>query len=242
MRSYVLILLIALSFFVAGLLPAQNPTGTVLGTVSDPSGAVIPGATVTLENSDQGLHRTTQTDGAGDYRFTSLLPGVYLVKAEAPGFKAQTRTAELFVGRELTVSFTLPVGAATEVVEVSGEALQVNYTESKVDAIVSRKQIDAFPLNGRNALELARLQPGLLVGSGVPSGKNNFVGVSVAGATSGATRVTVDGGSVVDYVTGGSLQNFSQEVVQEFQGVCDMKVGVQELFFFCGLNLRVCIH
>ena len=114
-------------------------------------------------------------------------------------------------------------------VTVTGEFVQVNSSEHKVEGIISRQQIEHMPLNGRNALELARLQPGVLVGSGVPSGKNNFVSVSIAGETSAATRITVDGGSVNDYVTGGSLQNFSQEVVQEFQvsvGNFDPSTGI----------------
>lgn len=208
---------ILFTILLAFSLHAQAPTGAILGTVNDPSNAVIPGATVTLEQKDLNLRRTVVTDAAGAFSFTALPPGVYRVRGESPGFKAVTRTAEVFVGRELTVTFVLPVGAATEVVEVSGEAAQVNFTESKVDGIVSRGQIQDMPLNGRNAMELARLLPGVLVGSGVPSGKNNFVGVSIAGETDKATRITVDGGSVVDYVTGGALQNFSQEVVQEFQ-------------------------
>lgn len=214
--------------FSAGLL-GQAPTGVILGTVNDPSGAVIPGATVTLENKDLSFRRTVTSDAAGAYSFTALLPGVYQIKAEATGFKAMWRSAEVFVGRELTLTFVLPVGTATEIIEVSGEAVQVNTVENKVDGIVSHKQIDALPLNGRNAMELARLQPGVLVGSGVPSGKNDFVNVSIGGETAAATRITVDGGSVNDYVTGGALQNFSQEVVQEFQvsvGNFDPSTGI----------------
>ena len=210
-------------------LMAQAPTGVILGAVSDPSGGVIPKATVTLENKALSVRRTATTDAAGSYSFTALPPGTYEVKATAGGFAPMTRSAEVFVGRELTVNFELPLGTATEAIQVSGEALQVNTTESKIDGIVSRKQIDTMPLNGRNALELARLQPGVLVGTGVPSGKNDFVGVSIAGETAAATRITVDGGSVNDYVTGGAEQNFSQEVVQEFQvstGNFDPSTGI----------------
>ena len=196
---------------------AQAPTGAVRGTVTDPSGGVIQSAVIQLENKQTGLSRSCATDTYGEYIIPALPPGVYEVRATAPGFRTTAKQAELFVGRVLMVNFSLEVGAEKQLITVEGEIVQVNPTEHKVEGIVSRQQITALPLNGRNALELARLLPGVLVSSGVPSGKNNFVSVSIGGETSAATRITVDGGSVNDYVTGGALQNFSQEVVQEFQ-------------------------
>ncbi len=199
------------------LVMAQAPTGGIRGIVSDATGAAIPGAAVRLENKQAGLARSTNADATGEYVFAALMPGQYEVRATAPGFREMARQAELLVGRELTVSFQLEVGSEAQIIYVEGDAVQVNLVDHKVEGIIAREQIEHLPLNGRNALELARLQPGVIVSSGVPSGKNNFVSVGLGGETHRGTRITVDGGGVNDAVGGGSQQNFSQEVVQEFQ-------------------------
>jgi hypothetical protein len=131
-------------------------------------------------------------------------PVVYRIRVESSGFRTASASIELLVGREATLNLSLEIEAGRQVVSVDAQAAQVNTTEYKVEGVVSRQQIESMPLNGRNALELARLQPGVLVGSGVPSGKNGFVSVSIGGETAAATRVTVDGGSVNDSVTGGT--------------------------------------
>ena len=208
---------------------AQAPTASIRGVVMDSTQAAIPNATVVVSSEQTGLRRTVTTSNFGEFLVPSLPPASYTVEAQAEGFRAKSSTVELLVGRELTVNFTLEVGSAKQVLEVTSQASQVNTTEFKVEGVIGHAQIKDLPLNGRNALELARLQPGILVTSGVPSGKNGFVGVSIGGETSAATRVTVDGGSVVDMVTGGSEQNFSQEVVQEFQvsvGNFDISTGI----------------
>ena len=120
------------------------------------------------------------------------------------GFRPSAASADLFVGRGLSLDFKLEVSADRQEIAVEAQAAQVNTIEHKVEGIISRRQIENMPLNGRNALELAPLQPGVLVTTGVPSGKNGFVGVSIGGETQAATRITVDGGSVNDAATGGS--------------------------------------
>jgi hypothetical protein len=213
----------------AGWSFAQTPTAALRGQVSDSSQAMIPNASVALRSKDTGLQRSTSTGSFGEFLIPALPPGQYEVTASAPGFRAATHGAELLVGRETTLNFRLEVGAEMQTVAVEGQAAQVNTTEFKVEGIIGRSQVENMPLNGRNALELARLQPGVLVSSGVPSGKNGFVSVGIGGETSAATRITIDGGSVVDMVTGGSEQNFSQEVVQEFQvsvGNPDISTGI----------------
>jgi Carboxypeptidase regulatory-like domain len=219
----------ALVIACAGSLLAQAPTATIRGIVLDASEAAVPGAVVRLENPQTGVTRKATTAATGDYTFAALPPGSYTVRVEAAGFRLSAATAELSVGRELSLNFRLEVSAGRQEIAVEAQAAQVNTSEYKVEGIVSHSQIENMPLNGRNALELARLQPGILVSSGVPSGKNGFVGVSIGGETAAATRITVDGGSVNDSVTGGTWQNFSQEVVQEFQvsvGNFDPSTGI----------------
>ena len=217
------------SCILASVAFAQAPTASLRGQVTDSSQAVIPNAAVSLRSRDTGLQRSTSTNSYGEFNISALPPGRYEVTASAPGFHGTTEPAELLVGREATVNFRLEIGAEKQIIAVEGHAAQVDTTEFKVEGIIARSQVENMPLNGRNALELARLQPGVLVSSGVPSGKNGFVSVGIGGETSAATRITVDGGSVVDQVTGGSWQNFSQEVVQEFQvsvGNFDISTGI----------------
>src|SRR5260370_34691940 len=206
------------SCILASVAFAQAPTASLRGQVTDSSQAVIPNAAVSLRSRDTGLQRSTSTNSFGEFNISALPPGRYEVAASAPGFHGTTEPAELLVGRETTVNFRLEIGAEKQIIAVEGHAAQVDTTEFKVEGIIARSQVENMPLNGRNALELARLQPGVLVSSGIPSGKNGFVSVGIGGETSAATRITVDGGSVVDQVTGGSWQNFSQEGMQEIQG------------------------
>jgi hypothetical protein len=217
------------AWILSGAVFAQAPTASIRGLVTDASQAAIPNVSLTVTSDQTGVYRTVKSNGFGEFLIPALAPGSYLVRAQAAGFRPKSSSAELLVGRELTLNFTLEVGSEKQVVLVEGQVSQVNTTEFKVEGVISRAQIKDLPLNGRNALELARLQPGILISSGVPSGKNGFVGVSIGGETSAATRVTIDGGSVVDMVTGGSEQNFSQEVVQEFQvsvGNFDISTGI----------------
>jgi hypothetical protein len=149
----------------------QAPTATIRGVVLDPSQAAVPGAKVTVENSATGLTRTALSGQLGDYLFPALAPGVYSVKAESPGFRTAKSSIELLVGREATLNLTFEIETGRQVVAVEAQAAQVNTTEYKVEGVISHQQIESMPLNGRNALDLARLQPGVLVTSGVPSGK-----------------------------------------------------------------------
>ena len=113
----------------------------------------------------------------------------------------------------------MEVGGANETVVVTSETPVINTSDFKIDGVVNRKQIDNLPLNGRNFLQLALLEPGVSVESVDNPGTspNNFFRVSIAGASQALTRISVDGATINDRVTGGTAQNFSQETVQEFQ-------------------------
>src|SRR5262245_28837760 len=117
--ALVLALVLAPSVF------AQRDTGTIVGTVSDPSGAVVPGVTVTIRNVETNATFTTVTDATGNYAAPLLKPGTYEVSSELPGFKKQSRSGiELKVQDRLKIDFTLEVGNPTETVEVTGIALK----------------------------------------------------------------------------------------------------------------------
>ena len=197
----------------------QIAAGGIGGTVRDQSDAVVPGVAVTVTNKGTGNSRQVVTDETGAYLATNLLPGAYEVKAEITGFQSQVQTVTVLTGANSNADFKLKVGASSEVIQVTGETAQVNLTEYKIDGVVTREQIENLPLNGRNFLQLAMLEPGVevQVSENPGTSPNNFFRVSIAGASQALTRISVDGATVNDRVTGGTAQNFSQETVQEFQ-------------------------
>jgi hypothetical protein len=198
---------------------AQTPTGSVSGVVKDQQGAVIQNATVTVINKDTGAARSANTGSDGIYSVENLLPGDYEVKIDAQGFATQNTSVVVQVGRLSSVDATLRAGAKGEVVDVVAEAPIIDKLNYKIDGVVNRVQVDNLPLNGRNFLQLALLEPGVGVTSvdNPGSSPNNFFRVSIAGASQALTRISVDGATINDRVTGGTSQNFSQESVQEFQ-------------------------
>jgi hypothetical protein len=197
---------------------AQVPTGALRGAVVDPSKAVISGATVVVKNKATGAERKTTSKEDGEFLVNNLLPGEYEIKVSATGFKSSLLSVTIQVGDTAATEIALEVGAQSETVVVSGDSTAVvNTSDFKVDGVITRAKIENLPLNGRNFLTLAALEPGVRISTSNPGDANSLVNVSVGGADSDLTRITVDGGSVVDYTTGGSGQNFSVESVQEFQ-------------------------
>jgi Carboxypeptidase regulatory-like domain len=215
-RTSLVLLLFLLASSVTVL--AQVPTGAIRGVVADPSGAVIAGATVIAKNKSTGAERSVTTQADGQYQIGNLLPGEYELSIAMTGFKKHLSSVTVEVGDTSTANRSLELGETSETVVVSGDATGlVNTSEYKIDGVITRQKIDSLPLNGRNFLTLAALEPGVRVQVGSPGQYNNLVNVSVGGANSALTRITVDGGSVLDGVTGGAGQNFSIESVQEFQ-------------------------
>jgi hypothetical protein len=215
-----LLLAITMMALVANLaLPvlAQNPTGAIRGTVTDPQGAIVPNATVTVTNKATGEKRNINTGNDGIYAVENLLPGAYEVKIEAQGFSTQVISAMVQVGNTTNGDAALRVGTKEEIVEIQAEAPQIDKTNYKIDGVIGRQKIDALPLNGRNFLQLAALEPGVGVSTKNPGSQNNLFNVSIGGAPAALTRLTVDGGSILDPVCGGAAQNFSTETIQEFQ-------------------------
>jgi hypothetical protein len=187
---------------------AQLPTATILGTVKDASGAVVPGASVTARNIDTGSTRTVPTEGDGSYRLSAMPIGHYEIRAEHEGFEAEVRSGlELTVGLEAVVNMTLQVGSATQTVSVTGEAPLINTTSGSLGGLVDEQKIADLPLNGRNYVDLMMLQTGIsqetnktttggqvgtwFSSNGAPVRSNNFLldGASLAnmfGASSGS--------------------------------------------------------
>jgi hypothetical protein len=201
------------------LLVGQTTTGGIRGVVRDESGAVVPGATITVTSKTTGLSRQVISDETGNYLVANLLAGEYEIKTELSSFQSQVQQATVRTGSNTNADFSLKVGVASEVVQVVASTAQVNLTDAEVKGVVTREQIESLPLNGRSFLQLAMLEPGVevQVSENPGTSPNNFFRVSIAGASQALTRISVDGATVNDRVTGGTAQNFSQETVQEFQ-------------------------
>src|SRR5689334_14555271 len=161
---------------------AQTVSGTILGTVTDTSGSVIPNAKVTIVNEGTGLTKTVQSDSNGEFTAPQLPTGHYTVMAELTGFKTVTvSNLELGVDQRARVDLKLEVGAMTESVSVEATSPLLQTSSSELGTTVQAAQIEALPLNGRNFVNLTRTLPGVL--RGIP-------GANIDGAGSLAWRAS----------------------------------------------------
>src|SRR6476661_6944963 len=201
---------------------AQHIRGALEGTVSDPDRALVAGAKVTLRQAGTGAQIENTTDERGRFNFQNVEPGSYILVVQKPGFRQYTVSGLIIkVGGVTAVSVNLELGNVTAVVEVvstSGEAT-VDTSRPVVDGVVSPRQIENLPLNGRNFLDLAQQEPGVQVrdGANIDPTKNQFVGVSIGGRSGISTRIQVDGVDITDETVGTTTINISNEAIQEFQ-------------------------
>src|SRR5436309_4669868 len=157
-----LVVLACMAFAIA--LSAQVITGTVSGTVKDASGAVLPGVTIQVQNTDTGVARMLITDERGYYTASNMSPGNYEVSASLEGFQTEVRRGfSVNVGQTSVIDFTLKVGAVAERVEVVAEAPLVETSNAVVAGLVTERQVHDLPLNNRSLIELAPLQAGIVV-------------------------------------------------------------------------------
>lgn len=141
---------------------AQIDTGSIVGTVRDPSGAAVPKASITVTNTATGVSATTQTNSAGEYQVTALIPGTYSVKVIAPGFGSQVNGGvEIHVQSRPSIDFTLKVGEVSTTVEVGATTPLLQTEAADVGAVVQEQQIVSLPLNGRRYADLALLEAGI---------------------------------------------------------------------------------
>jgi hypothetical protein len=200
---------------------AQHIRGALEGTVSDQNGALVQGAAVTLQSVSTGVETKATSDDRGRFTFQNLEAGVYSITVEKTGFRKSVTTAvSVKVGSVTPLSVALEVGDAKEVVEVVAIAdATVDTTRPTVDGVVTPKQIENLPLNGRNFLDLAQQEPGVQVrdGGDFDPTKNQMVGVSMGGRSGRSTRIQVDGVDITDETVGTTTTNISNETIQEFQ-------------------------
>src|ERR1700694_5305699 len=159
------ILLVLTALLCSSLVFGQSDLGSISGFVKDPTGATVPNAKVTVTNPP-GLTRTATTNESGFYTITNIPPAFYSVTVEAPGFKKfESTNNKLDPNANLALDATLTVGAATETVEVSATATVLRTETASVMKNVTRQQIDALELNGRNPINMAALVPGATGGN-----------------------------------------------------------------------------
>lgn len=199
---------------------AQAPVGSIAGVVTDPSGALVRGATVTAISSSTGATRTGTSDDQGFFVITTLKPGEYLLKIASKGFAEFVAPQVVVeVGQTARVDASLTVQAVNESVEVTGASVAVDTSQTAVGGVVNLRQINELPLNGRNYLELARLQPGVEIqeGRSFDPTKSRYTGVSMGSRNGREARITIDGIDAVDEHVGTTTLNISQDSIQEFQ-------------------------
>ncbi len=198
---------------------AQAPVGSLTGNAHDSSGGVMQGVGITVTNKDTGLQRVVTTATDGNFSAASLPAGNYAISAVAEGFHTLEKTATVQAGQVTTIDLMMEIGAASEVLTIRDEAAQIDYASHTIAGVVTQDRIENLPLNGRDFLQLAMLEPGVSASPNKVGQYNKQFDVSILGGSSAnnSVRITVDGATVQDSINGGTQQNFSQEVVQEFQ-------------------------
>src|SRR5499433_235623 len=202
---------------IASVALAQTATSGIRGSVSDASGALVPGAMVTAKNEATGVAYTQTTTEAGLYGFPSLPVGTYTITVGLPGFKTANKTGNILeVSTPLVINMSLEVGGVTETVSIAADVEALQTSNAALGNDVEHKAIVDLPLNGRNPLALITLEPGVVQRSAGAAGS----GIHVNGARDRSVNVTVDGieaneSSVPNPVS--NLYRLNPDNVQEYK-------------------------
>jgi outer membrane receptor protein involved in Fe transport len=221
-------LLLAISLSVA-----QTPSGTVSGIVLDPSGGVIVGADVLIINNATGVQYAGRANSEGYYMVPNLPPGTYRIQVSNSGFKTIIKPdIVIHVEDALAINFTLPIGAASEIVTVEGGAAIINTENASVGTVIDRNFVESLPLNGRSFNTLLQLTPGVVISptntyssgqfsiAGQRTSANNFLvdGVSANFGVSPKSAIGISGGASQAFsALGGTSSLVSVEALQEFR-------------------------
>ncbi len=192
--------------------------GSIQGTVTDPSGAVVGGAKITITHKATGQVITTTSTNSGTYNSGGLIPGDYVLRIEAKGFRTSERAFAVQVGVTSSGNTKLEVGEASQVVEVQASSIQVNTEQSTVQGVITGDQIDKLPVDGRNFLDLAQLEPGVQIQDGqtFDPTKAGYSSISINGVFGRTPRIELDGVDISDETVGTTTQNVGMSSIQEF--------------------------
>ncbi|MBI1787018.1 MAG: carboxypeptidase regulatory-like domain-containing protein, partial [Acidobacteria bacterium] len=212
LRCVLVLLAVILGLHSSGL--AQDASGRVIGTVTDPTGAVIPKAKITITNVATGVTRDTTSQADGTYQVLAVPIGLYRVSAEAQGFRRITTAPEkLEINQALRIDVRMEVGATTETVQVEANASSIETVTATLGASVTSTQIAAAPLNGRNVLDLALFVPGV-----IPSSRSSGAGsFSVSGSRQDSVTYLLDGGVNNNLLSNGVVYSPNPDTVEEFK-------------------------
>lgn len=216
----VVTLLAALSLSFQTLLLAQTATTSLHGTILDPKGAVLSGASVTITNAAAGFTRITKSDGQGTYQFLELQPATYQATVNASGFATLKQSVELFVATPATLNFTMQVTGGTVTLEISATSPLVNTQDASMGHEFSTEQILSLPFEGRDPAGILSLQPGVAY-----TGNNDAAmdpstdsrSGSVAGGRSDQANITIDGVDDNDPILGNAFQGVLRATLDSLQ-------------------------
>ena len=203
----------------APTLTAQLPVGSITGIAKDPGNRVIPGAHVVATSQQQGSQRDGLTNSDGTFTLSNIDPGTYTVVLTAPGFSDVRYTGvQVAPGQAVTLNTSFQIASQTTTVSVGADTgAEVNLSQSMLQGQVTSATIQSLPLNGRNFLELAFLIPGNRPAPTFDPTKTNTLEISSAGGFGRGGNILVDGADNNDEVVGGTLSNFPEDSIAEFQ-------------------------
>ena len=216
-----LAVILAFALVATGAAFAQTTisTGSIVGTVTDATGAVLEGAKVTITSLDTNQQINLTSNASGAFNSGALSPGNYKVQVAAKGFSTTSQTVAVRVGNTATVNPKLAVGQESTVVEVQGSALAVNTEQAEVQGVLTSTQIENLPVNGRNFLDLAQLEPGVQIqdGQNFDPTKAGYSSISFGGRFGRTARISVDGVDISDETVGTTTMDIPASGIDQFQ-------------------------
>ncbi len=220
-RLLVVLMLVAVAAMVGqpAWSQATISTGSIQGTVTDPQGAAVVNAEVTISSQNGGKSIEVVTNGSGLYNSGALTPGIYAVRVSAQGFQTIALSITVQVGSISAGNIALTLGSQATVVEVTSGAVLVNTEQAQIQGVVTADQIDNLPINGRNFLDLAQLEPGVQIqdGGDFDPTKTGFSSISFGGRFGRTARIEVDGVDVSDENVGTTTESIPASAISEFQ-------------------------
>jgi hypothetical protein len=222
LKSLRIFLAICLMFAGVSILRAQVVStngGAIEGDITDSTGAKLPGATVVISSPETGFTKTVSTDAAGFYSVGPLIPGPYKVRVTMKGFETLEVSTVIKTGTATTGSFKLVLGQASETIEVHAGEVQIDTDQAGVSDVLTREQLQSLPVNGRNFLDIAQIEPGVILqaGSTFDPTKAGYSAISVSGVSGRTTRILLDGQDITDETVGTTIFNVSEGAIGEFQ-------------------------
>jgi len=220
-RQRINLTILALVILLSATMIAQTTvgTGSIVGTVTDPSGAFVSGAKVTITNTQTGQVIDLTSNSSGAFSSGALPPGSYKVQISYKGFSTISIPLTVQVGNTSTANGKLQLGQENQEIEVQGSQVSVNTEQASVQGVLNSQQIENLPINGRNFLDLAQLEPGVQIqdGQNFDPTKAGYSSISFGGRFGRTARINVDGVDVSDETVGTTTADVPASAIEEFQ-------------------------